>query len=217
MNANEMNNLREAIKSRYAGLRETDEEDFPTLYYKSTVEPYEYLIKSIKKHVSRNAPVPTAKTFSKVFHDNYPIKNAALLDTLYRYAFLMDRQKYMNLYSELLISNESIEVSIEDPITGQHVDRILKATGTIHNGSNLWLVVRPSVSFNYWVQKEPKIYPNGTWEAFVHIGSIDPSDLGVSYEICAFVHPKIPLSVGSVLNEWPEALKASSIIKVIRR
>lgn len=106
---------------------------------------------------------------------------------------------------------------IDYPAHGQSVARYVLAKGKVSDPfSRVWLVVHPSDSFRYWVQ--PKIQPDeeGNWQGQIYIGSIDPAESGIRFEIRAFANPMVMLSEGAELFCWPEAQQSSVIVEVVR-
>lgn len=93
-----------------------------------------------------------------------------------------------------------------------------KVTGTVSKPfTEVWVVVRPLETQNFWVQPKPTIKANGTWETFIYLGSDGPSHVGKAFELRAIANPIDSLKEGLVFPGWPRAEGKSDVIRLARR
>jgi hypothetical protein len=84
------------------------------------------------------------------------------------------------------------------------------------SNSEVWLIVRPVGSTNYWVQPKAEVKSTGKWTAQIYIGREGTEDIGNSYEIRAVANPEISFKRGDILKSWPSAKYKSDVIKLTR-
>lgn len=111
-----------------------------------------------------------------------------------------------------------VSLEIINPINGGLGEWRTKVTGTVSKPfSEVWVVVRPLETPDFWVQPKPTIKANGTWETLIYLGSDGPSHAGKAFELRAIANPIDSLKEGLVLPGWPRAEGKSDVINVTRR
>ena len=83
--------------------------------------------------------------------------------------------------------------------------------------AEVWVMVHPMVTSDYWVQPRVTIRRGGVWRVQVYIGRPGSIDVGKHFEVMAVANPKEALREGKVLGTWPYAQWRSDVIEVIRR
>ena len=93
-----------------------------------------------------------------------------------------------------------------------------KVTGTVSKPSaEVWVVVRPLETRDFWVQPKPTIQANGEWETFIYLGSDGTSHVGKLFELRAIANPVDTLKEALIFPSWPRAEGKSDVIRVARR
>jgi len=96
MTDNEMVDLRAAIRKKYEGYRSAKPGKYPTIKFNSYPAPYEYLRTSFKEELLSQGQtdmqealtaIPSIKTFAKIFHDGYVLKDEKAITTCCLYAW----------------------------------------------------------------------------------------------------------------------------------
>lgn len=89
--------------------------------------------------------------------------------------------------------------------------------GFVADGAtDVWVVVHPAGSEEFWVQPEVEVDFDGGWSVRAHVGREGDADRGVRFEVVAVVGPEDALTPGQVLDGWPEAQAASEVLVVVR-
>jgi hypothetical protein len=110
-----------------------------------------------------------------------------------------------------------LTVQVENPKDGTTVSEITAVSGTVSDPqADVFLVVHPTATGDYWVQQSPTIGDDGKWGTSVHIGQ-GSQGVGEVFEIRAFVGPNQNLTRGQVLTDWPSAKARSNVVRVTRQ
>lgn len=134
-------------------------------------------------------------------HLNMPVGNPAVYD------------KYM----QKIIDSAADLLTILHPRNGDIVPHRPFIEGTVKDlHAEVWLIVHPLGSSNYWIQPKAKISRDGTWRAQIYIGRSGSEDVGAYYEVCAVANPRNNLNEGDVLHTWPPAEHRSGILELLR-
>ncbi|WP_020602841.1 hypothetical protein [Spirosoma spitsbergense] len=102
------------------------------------------------------------------------------------------------------------------PSNGRVVPMELLAVGTVLNAQTVWVVIRPKGSNQYFVQPPMKVGDDHTWRGVIYVGSVNMANVGVAFQVRAFVNPVATLKEGDLLHSWPQAELATGIVEVIR-
>lgn len=108
------------------------------------------------------------------------------------------------------------------PLHGQVVPRTPFVSGKVANADTVWIMVRPvAPGAKYYVQPPIPVRKDGTWRGRVFIGGLNPLNIGMAFELRAFVNP--PSLYKAILEEerdifdaWPDdaALATPSTIVI---
>ena len=107
-------------------------------------------------------------------------------------------------------------LTLNRPSNGRVVPRELLAAGKVLNAKTVWVVVRPKGTNQYFVQPPMNVETDNTWRGVIYVGSINPANVGFTFQMRAFVNPAITLQKGDLLYSWPQAERATGIVEVIR-
>ena len=111
-----------------------------------------------------------------------------------------------------------VSLEIINPINGDLGEWRTKVTGTVSKPfAEVWVVVRPIETRDFWVQPKPTIKPNGTWETFIYLGGAGTAHVGKVFELRAIANPVDSLKEALVFPGWPRAEGKSDVIRVARR
>lgn len=102
------------------------------------------------------------------------------------------------------------------PSQGRVVPRELLAAGNVSNAKTVWVVVRPKGSKQYFVQPPMKVGDDHTWRGVIYVGSVNSANVGLAFEVRAFVNPVTELKEGDLLYSWPQAELTTGVVEVIR-
>jgi len=107
-------------------------------------------------------------------------------------------------------------VLITAPLDKSEVDCRTSIQGTASDTKwEVWIIIHPMETGDYWVQPSITVQPDGTWEVIAYIG--EPAHIGKKFEIMAVVNPQAKLHEGDKLKGWPQAQQKSKVIKVVRK
>ncbi|MBO0952095.1 hypothetical protein [Fibrella forsythiae] len=96
MTEHEMQNLKEHIRKKYDAYRLAKPGKYPALKFNSYPASYEHLRNSFKEEFDKLgnadmqealAAIPSAKTWAKIFHDGYILRDEKILNTCYLYVW----------------------------------------------------------------------------------------------------------------------------------
>jgi hypothetical protein len=107
-------------------------------------------------------------------------------------------------------------LALTRPSNGRVVPMELLAAGKVLNAQTVWVVVRPKGSKQYFVQPPIKVDHDHTWRGVIYAGSVNVANVGVAFQVRAFVNPVDALKEGDLLHSWPEAELATGIVEMIR-
>lgn len=114
------------------------------------------------------------------------------------------------------VSRMSLE--IVNPINADSVEWRTKVTGrALQSFSEVWVVVRPLETRNFWVQPKTTMHANGDWETVIYLGGKGNSHVGKVFDLRAIANPVDSLKEGLVFPGWPRAEVKSEIVRVARR
>ncbi len=112
----------------------------------------------------------------------------------------------------------SDQLRILAPHDGDKVQWRQAVTGVIAGRANdLWVVVHPLETAEYWVQPKINVRAGGNWRVRAYIGRPGDIDVGKDFEVMAVAGSKQRLAEGRVLGDWPEARWRSEVVAVMRR
>ena len=111
-----------------------------------------------------------------------------------------------------------VSLEIINPLDGDLGEWRTKVTGTVSDPfAEVWVVVRPLETKDFWVQPKPTIKASGEWETFIYLGSNGTAHIGKVFELRAIANPVDSLKEALVLPGWPRAERKSDVITVARR
>lgn len=87
--------------------------------------------------------------------------------------------------------------------------------GTVKGDKDVYVVIRPEGTPDYWVQPNVSVGDDGKWRVLVYFGE-DATPPGTKFEVRAFANPKGKLKEGDKLSNWPKAEARSDLIVVQR-
>ncbi|MBN1569128.1 MAG: toll/interleukin-1 receptor domain-containing protein [Acidobacteria bacterium] len=109
-------------------------------------------------------------------------------------------------------------LSISEPINGSVVGPECIVRGKAPRGvRDIWIVVNPVGSDEFWVQPKVEIVRGNTWEGRAYIGDSRSEGLKKAYRLRALCNAEEILLEGDVRGSWPAASKYSQIVQVTRR
>lgn len=115
-----------------------------------------------------------------------------------------------------LLADERLSISWP-PEGAQVVHREIVRGMVSDPKAKVWVVVRPMVGSDYWVQPHVDVEKDGTWSVQVYIGESESSNIGQHFKISAVANPKQRLTEGGKLRAWPAAQWQSPIIEVVKK
>ncbi|QJD80098.1 hypothetical protein [Spirosoma rhododendri] len=160
------------------------------------------------------APVPASQPPPRRLSGWY-VAAGLLLLTIIVGGYVLYRRPSADLRPDKLV--------ISSPLHGQVVPRRPFVAGKVANADTVWIVVRPvALGAKCYVQPPIPVRPDGTWRGQVFIGGLDALNIGMAFEIRAFVNP--PSMYEAILEEerdtfvtWPgDAELATPSTVVIR-
>jgi hypothetical protein len=111
-------------------------------------------------------------------------------------------------------SGQTEQLRITSPKDGAGVPHMPAITVTAPaEAKQVWLVVYPKGTGQYWVQPVVRQIRKGEWRGQVYIGRAGTIDVGKAFEILAVGNPADDLREGDQLTSWPEAPLRSQIRK----
>lgn len=221
--------LQDGLKRKYQQYHEKDKDRFRDIIFTSHRPNYQPMKDSFEEefYVKRGIDkfktkinIPSTSLLAKIFHDNYIPDQNYLTDC---WSYIGDMAAGSN--NEIIIADNKRSVSatvenemfIDRPRPEESVERLVMAEGKVKDPiADLWLVVRPSGSYRYFVQPKLKVSADGSWKRQIYIGSLDEGNIGHRFDICGFVNPKLELTEGDELDAWPEADYCTDVRTVIR-
>ncbi len=111
---------------------------------------------------------------------------------------------------------DNLIVSISSPRDGAGVDYRQEVSGKVSDpNADVWLVIHPVETSDFWVQPPVTVKENGSWKVVVYFGEAG-RHVGKKFEVRAFANPVVAISEGKSA-QWPKAATRSKVIEVIRR
>jgi hypothetical protein len=112
---------------------------------------------------------------------------------------------------------------ISYPLHGQVVPRTPFVAGKVAHADTVWVVVRPvSLGAKCYVQPPIPVRKDGTWRGRIFIGGLNPMNIGMAFELRAFVNP--PGLYKAILEEerdifdtWPDDAELATYSTVVIR
>jgi hypothetical protein len=111
----------------------------------------------------------------------------------------------------------NLKLLINNPCDGARVAQRSFVGGTVADASaQVWVVIHPMETADYWVQPAVTIRDAGRWKVLCYFGEPGAQHSGKPYEVQAFMNPKERLSQGQLLSSWPLADAKSQTIELVR-
>jgi hypothetical protein len=108
-------------------------------------------------------------------------------------------------------------VRIDSPKTNSIVDQRQEMSGTVFPASaEVWVVIRPTETSDFWVQRQITVGNDGKWTVEVYFGDPGETHSGKKYEVRAFANPSSPLKEGKG-KSWPKSAAQSDLFRYSRR
>lgn len=110
------------------------------------------------------------------------------------------------------------ELVITAPEDGGQVSWRADIEGSVSDlDDEVWVVIHPTETSQYWVQPQLSVKEDGSWRVVVYFGEAGSRHTGLRFEVRAIANPKRKLKEGDRFGFWPEAGERSQVIEVIRR
>jgi hypothetical protein len=117
-----------------------------------------------------------------------------------------------------LAAAQGENITIKSPSDGASVpERPIVEGVVMDKTAQVWVIVHPMETSDYWVQPKVTVRKEGLWRVQVYIGRPGNIDVGKHFEMMSVANPKQMLREGKVLGTWPEAQSQSEVIEVIRK
>ena len=114
-------------------------------------------------------------------------------------------------------ADPNLRVLINSPCDGARVAQRSFVGGTIADANaQVWVVIHPMETADYWVQPAVTIRNGGSWKVLCYFGEPGNQLSGKPYEVQAFMNPNEKLREGQLLSTWPAADAKSQAIEVVR-
>lgn len=121
-------------------------------------------------------------------------------------------------YVPHLAAAQNENVAIKSPSDGASVpERPIVEGVVMDRNTQVWIIVHPMETSDYWVQPRVTVRKKGLWRVQVYIGRPGNMDVGKHFEMMAVANPTQLLREGKVFGTWPEAQSQSEVIEVIRK
>ena len=141
-------------------------------------------------------------------------KNLALLFVLISFFSALHFAAAKEHRTKEVIKKE--DVTIVSPSRGEKVGPELIVSGTANKANEVWVIVHPGETPDYWVQPAATV-KDGVWGVQISVGRPDAIDSGKHFEIMAIAGPHKQLAPAQVLKLWPSARSKSKIISITRK
>ena len=110
----------------------------------------------------------------------------------------------------------SLQIKINEPQNGSLVSQRHDVAGTVSDSdANIFVVIHPVTTSDFWVQPPVTVNSDGSWKVRVYFGR-SGMDKGAEFEVRAFANPSDTLYEGKTVN-WPKAAARSDVIDVTRK
>ena len=112
-------------------------------------------------------------------------------------------------------TSRTLTVSILTPLDSSQVVPRQIITGSVSDPSvQVWVVIMPEETNEYWVQPRTAVRKDGTWSVRAYLGE-EGTPSGTPFQVRAFANPRSALKPGRT-NDWPEAEAESELVFVTR-
>jgi hypothetical protein len=107
---------------------------------------------------------------------------------------------------------------ILEPPNGASVGPTADVRGQVSDSrAQVWVLVHPSDTSSYWVQRKVSVRDNGEWQVTCYFGRSGADDVGKRFEVLAVADPPSDLREGAILDQWPSARLVSDVVSVQRK
>ncbi|GAB3715281.1 hypothetical protein GCM10027592_55720 [Spirosoma flavus] len=174
-------------------------------------------------------------TLTQVYIDQPETQNESPATTKNRWLFigsliLLAGFVVYGLVRYLFYPSSPSNLLIHKPIHGETVPRIVAIEGNVSNADSVWVVIHP-ISWNrsydpdggwnkYFIQAPVRVESNGTWKCVLYVGSTNPGEAGVKWQIRAFVNPeqayKSLYTTSDLYHQWPKAQLSTEAVEITR-
>jgi hypothetical protein len=119
---------------------------------------------------------------------------------------------------------QAVEVSITTPKSGETVDWRDTVAGLVSDPAvPVWVIVRPFTDSQgrplpraRWVQPKTSVEPDGRWSVLAYFAEESAFYRGFTFKVRACAGPKMVLTVGQILYQWPSCAHLSPVVLVTR-
>lgn len=116
-----------------------------------------------------------------------------------------------------ILAQPSLDVRISTPADGARVTYRQKVSGTLSGpNAEVWLVIHPKETSEYWVQPRIAATNDGSWSVTAYIGRSESLDVGKEFEMKAFANVTVSLKEGPAAD-WPVGQAKSDLLNVVRK
>ncbi|GJL65937.1 MAG: hypothetical protein NPIRA05_09080 [Nitrospirales bacterium] len=134
------------------------------------------------------------------------------------YGLLLIFTCWMTALADDQLHPPAISLEITTPSNGDVGEWRTIVTGRVSQPlADVWIVVRPLETRNFWIQPKPTIHKNGEWETRIYLGGKGVSHIGKVFDLRAVANPTDSLQEGLVLPGWPRAESKSNIVRIARK
>lgn len=111
---------------------------------------------------------------------------------------------------------DEITIEIVAPTDGAAVDHREEVKGRVSDpNANVWVVIRPTETSDFWVQPPVSVKKDGSWKVKPYFGDAG-RNVGSKFEVRAFVNPSEAAKEGKT-DHWLKATVRSDLIEVVRQ
>jgi len=133
-------------------------------------------------------------------------------------SFVLTLMLSMTVLACEVAQDSIVSLEINNPINGDLGVWRTKVTGRVSKPfAEVWVVVRPLETRDFWVQPKATIKANGDWETLIYLGGEGASHVGKVFDLRAIANPVDSLKEGLVFPGWPRAESKSEVIRVARK
>ena len=117
-----------------------------------------------------------------------------------------------------IVGAQDLQIQISVPEDGSRVIHRPDVAGMVSDPlAEIWVIVRPRDTSEFWVQPPVTIQDDGSWINKIYIGNPGSDEIGMDFEIRAFANPTTELREGLRLPNWPRGEARSPVVTVVRR
>lgn len=115
-----------------------------------------------------------------------------------------------------VLATDQSSLAIQSPKSGARVDHRQEVNGKVSDSNaDVWVVIRPLETSDFWVQPPVTVKEDGSWKVVVYFGEAG-RHVGKQYELRAFANPVGKISEGRT-TQWPKAAARSNVVEVVRQ